>query len=59
VELPVRVLDDDKIWISLPGIEALQGRICWVKDWVAGVEFEHPIHEAVFEMIQERMRRGK
>jgi len=59
VELPVRVNDDDTIWISLPGIEAMQGRICWVKDWIAGVEFDRPIHVAVFDMIQERMRRAE
>lgn len=58
VELPVRVTSEDKIWISLPGVEALQGRICWVKDWVAGVEFDRPIHPAVFDMVQERMRKA-
>lgn len=59
VELPVRVTTKDKIWISLPGVEALQARVCWVKDWEAGVEFERPIHPAVFEMIQERMRKAR
>ena len=57
--MPVKVVADDMIWISIPGIEALQGRIRWVKDWMAGVEFDHPIHPAVFEMIHERMRRGE
>lgn len=59
VELPVRVAADDMIWISLPGIEALQGRICWVEEWVAGVEFDRPMHQAVFDMVHERMRRGE
>ncbi len=58
VELPVRVNTEDLIWISLPGLEALPGRICWVKEWVAGVEFDHPIHQSVFAMIHERMRDG-
>ena len=59
VEIPVRVLPDDTIWISLPGIEAIQGRICWVKEWVAGVQFENPMHQAVFDMVHDRMRRGE
>lgn len=59
VELPVKVVDGDTIWVSLPGIETLQGRVCWVKGWEAGVEFQHPIHQAVFDMVQERMRRGE
>ena len=58
VELPVRVASEDTIWISLPGVEALQGRICWVKDWVAGVEFDRPMHPAVFDMVKERMRKA-
>ena len=36
VDLPVRVVADDTIWISLPGIEAIQGTVCWVKEWEAG-----------------------
>jgi len=59
VELPVRVTSEDKIWITLPGLEAMQGRIRWVKDWVAGIEFEHPIHPAVFDLLQDRMSRGE
>ena len=59
VDLPVRVKTGDNIWISLPGIEALQGRVCWVEEWVAGIEFDKPIHQAVFDMVHERMRRGE
>ena len=59
LELPVRVQGDDQIWISLPGLETLQGRICWVEEWVAGVEFDKPLHPAVFEMLEQRMRRGE
>ena len=59
VELPVRVESDDKIWITLPGLEAIQGRVCWVKEWVAGVEFDHPLHPAVFDMVEQRMRGGE
>ena len=56
VDLPVRVVSDDTVWISLPGIESIQGTVCWVKEWQAGVEFTSPLHPAVFDMIRERMR---
>jgi len=59
VELPDRVVPDEVIWISLPGLETLQAKVCWVKDWVAGVEFAKPLHTAVFEMMYERMRAAK
>lgn len=59
VELPVRVATDDKIWITFPGLEAIQGKICWVDEWIAGVEFDRPLYPAVFEMVEQRMRRGE
>lgn len=59
VELPVRVLPEDVIWVNFPGIEAIQAKVCWVEEWIAGVEFAHPLHPAVFEMVEQRMRRGE
>ena len=59
VELPVRVKPDDIIWISLPGLEAIQGTVCWVKEWEAGVEFDKPLYPAVFEDVRDRMRKAE
>ena len=59
VELPVRVAADDKIWITFPGLEAIQGKIAWVDEWIAGVEFDRPLYPSVFEMVEQRMRRGE
>lgn len=59
VEIPIRVIPEDTIWITFPGIEAMQGKICWVNEWVAGVEFDRPLHPAVFDMVEQRMRRGE
>lgn len=56
VELPVRVVINDTIWISLPGLESIQGTVCWVKEWEAGIEFAKPLYPSVFEMVRERMR---
>lgn len=59
VELPVRVTVDDVVWIQLPGLESIQGKICWVDEWIAGVEFTQPLYPAVFDMVEQRMRRGE
>ena len=59
VEAPVRVKVDDTVWISLPGIETIQGTVCWVKEWEAGIEFQGPLHPAVFDMIRERMSKAE
>lgn len=56
IESPVVVRPDDIIWISLPGIEMMQAQICWVDLWIAGVEFDTPMHEAVFDIVREKMR---
>ena len=59
VELPVRVVNEDLAWITLPGLEAIQGKICWVNEWVAGIEFDRPLYPAVFDMIERKMRHGE
>jgi len=59
VEAPVRVKVDDTIWISLPGIETIQGTVCWVKEWEVGIEFANPLYPSVFEMVRERMSKAE
>ena len=59
VDLPVKVDTDDTVWISLPGIETIQGTVCWVKEWVAGIEFASPLYPSVFDMVRERMRKAE
>lgn len=42
---------EEWVWVSLPGLAPLQARVRWVDDRRAGVEFGHPIHEAVFDLL--------
>lgn len=55
IETPIRVEQGDLIWISLPKMESIPGRICWVRDWTAGVEFDRPLYPSVFSMLCERL----
>ena len=59
IEAPVRVTVDDTIWISLPGIETIQGTACWVKEWEVGIEFASPLYPSVFQMVRERMSKAE
>jgi hypothetical protein len=59
VGLPITVEPDDSVWISLPGVESIQGVICWVKGWEAGVEFLNPLHPGVFDMLHGRMKKAQ
>lgn len=45
---------DDLLWIQLPGLEALQGRVRWVEGHRAGLHFEKPIHPAVYSLLLEK-----
>ena len=39
------------VWLRLPGLEATQARVAWVKGYVIGCAFERPLHPAVLEMV--------
>jgi hypothetical protein len=36
------------------GLEALESLVCWVDGFTAGVEFQKPLHPAVFAMLVTR-----
>ena len=56
IESPIIVSQGDIIWISLPGLESIEAEVCWVKEWMVGVEFTRPLYPSVFEMVRDRMR---
>ena len=39
------------IWLKLPGLESLHGRVVWQRGHVIGCEFVRPLHPAVLEMM--------
>nr|WP_280740543.1 PilZ domain-containing protein [Sphingomonas kaistensis] len=42
---------DEWVWVALPGLAPVEARIRWVESRRAGVEFVHPIHQAVFDLL--------
>lgn len=55
VEIPVYVDEGDSIYISLPGLETIEGTVRWKKDWQIGIEFIRPLYPAVFDMMRKKM----
>lgn len=55
VEFVERPQLDEQLWVKLEGIETLQGSVCWIKGHTAGIEFERPVHAAVFELLVKRL----
>lgn len=52
---PIRVEEGESISLRIPDMEAIHGRIAWVRDWKAGIQFDHSFHEAVFELVVRRL----
>lgn len=47
---------NERVWIKIEGLEALEGIVCWVKGTAAGVQFDHPVHPAVFDMLARKLQ---
>jgi hypothetical protein len=39
------------IWLKLPGLESLHGRVVWMRGHLMGCEFVRPLHPAVMDMV--------
>ena len=46
---------DERVWVKFEGMEALEASVCWIEDFTVGVEFQKPIHPAVFETLLKRL----
>ncbi|MEO8176472.1 MAG: PilZ domain-containing protein [Sphingomicrobium sp.] len=55
VEFVERPTLDEVVWVKFEGLEALEAIVCWVDDFAAGLEFQRPVHPAVFEVLLQRL----
>jgi len=47
---------DELVWVKFDGLQSLEAVVCWTRGFEVGLEFERPIHPAVFEMLVERLK---
>lgn len=45
---------DEVMWVKLPGLEALESTVCWVKGFDCGLRFKTSIYPAVFDLLLAR-----
>lgn len=45
----------ERVLITLPGLSALSGELVWAEDGRAGIAFETPLHETVFDRLRSLM----
>ena len=56
VEFVDRPAMDEHVWMRFPGIEPVEGQVCWIEEPYAGVSFVNVIHPAVFDLLLMRLR---
>lgn len=49
-----RIHDDDRLFITLPGIAPVEARVAWVSEFEFGCEFLHPLNQAIIDSIVAR-----
>ena len=56
VEFVDRPTMDEHVWMRFPGIEPVEGQVCWIEPPYAGISFVNVIHPAVFDLLLMRLR---
>lgn len=54
-EWPYQLRSGDRVWLSLPGLEAKPAIVRWTKGYTIGCEFEQEMHGAVFDHLVRRL----
>ena len=55
IEFVDRRMLAETLWVKFDGLEAVPATVCWIREPVAGLEFSHPIHPAVFALLLTRL----
>jgi hypothetical protein len=57
IDLVERPAIGEVMQVKLPGLGAMEARVRWVDNYVAGLKFERPMHPAVFDLLLQRLDR--
>lgn len=49
----------ERLWVKFDALDAVEGSVCWIEGHLAGVNFERPIHPAVFAVLVSRMSKSQ
>jgi hypothetical protein len=52
VEFVERPAIGERVWVKFDQLEALEGSVRWIAGHVGGVQFERPLHDAVFQRLR-------
>jgi hypothetical protein len=57
IDLVERPAIGEVMQVKLPGLGTMEARVRWVDNYVAGLNFERPMHPAVFDLLLQRVGR--
>jgi hypothetical protein len=52
IEFVERPAVGERVWVKFDGLDSVEAWVRWVEGHVGGVQFEHPLHEAIFERLR-------
>jgi len=55
LEFVERPLLEERVWVRFDRLDPIEGIVCWVDGFHAGIEFDKPMHPAVFEALTPRL----
>jgi hypothetical protein len=51
IEFVERPAIGEHVWVKFDGLEAVGATVRWIDDHIGGVQFGHPLHDAVFQQL--------
>lgn len=45
------------VFVTIPGMRALEAKVSWARGYIYGAEFDQPLYVAVFDMIAARHKK--
>jgi hypothetical protein len=46
----------ERVWAKFEGLETIEAAVCWVEESSLGLMFKKSLHQAVFDMLLDRMK---
>lgn len=46
----------ERLWVKFATLGLMQAKVCWIADSNVGLEFDNPLHPAVFDLLVKRLQ---
>ena len=46
---------EERVWVKFDRLDPIEGIVCWIDGFYAGIEYARPMHPAVFDSLLPRL----